>query len=359
MRISTGWAWVGVVACWAALGASNTARADERVDKVFAAANVAGGPGGVCVVIHDGKVVHQGFYGWADLDRKTPFDLDSAFDLASLSKQFTGLALAMLVADGTVSLDDDVRGYLPELPVYDAKRPIRVRDLAHMVSGLPSYMDLLSDQGGGTNAHVLAAVAKADLAFPTGSRYEYSNTDYNLLATVVTRASKAADFGALARTRIFEPLGMKRTAVQMTADQVIAGRVYGYKRADESAPWERDTDDTPGIVGDGGVFASARDLIRYERAIRGGEIPPKTVQIWMTEGPRAPAEGARYALGWELDRFDGHERAQHSGSWNGTSTCMALYEKPALTVIVLLNVHEGGAEDLADEVAKVCLSEDD
>lgn len=356
MRNDLGWvAFTRVAGAAAFLAFAGPVWANERIDALFAKAFPPGGPGGICVVIKDGKLIHQGCYGLADIERGTAFDLDQAFDLASLSKQFTGLALAMLVADGTVDLDGDVREYLPELPVHDADRPIRVRDLAHMVSGLASYQDLLDDLAGKTNDDVLAAVAKADLAFPTGSKYEYSNTDYNLLATLVARAAKAADFGSVARARIFRPLGLERTAVQMAADQEIPRRIRGYKRSDGPSPWTRDTDDTPGIVGDGSVFSTARDLIRYESAIRDGEIPAAAAKVWMTTGPRAPEEGARYALGWQLDELDGHERRQHSGAWNGTSTFMAMYDAPALTVIVLLNADDGDAEGLGDEVARVYL----
>jgi len=214
-----------------------------------------------------------------------------------------------------------------------------------MVSGLPQYFDLGDVH---TNEDVVKVLADAELAFPTGSKFEYSNTDYNLLATLVGRASNTS-FADFVGSNIFAPLGMKDSYILMKKERT-PNRVRGYKVSGSKIAL--DEDDTPGIVGDGSAISTAGDLIKYEQALRSGDIDESVVGVWLQAGPKKNEDGEPYAMGWRLSSLDGHDRVIHNGAWNGTSTCMARY-KDGLTVIVLLNVADGGAEGLADEVARL------
>src|SRR5262245_49521752 len=178
------------VAC-ALIGLSSLAWAapdeqSKRVDSLVHKYVHDDGPGMAVLVIKDGKVVHKKGYGLADLAKKTPIAPTTNFDLASLSKQFTAMAIMILNDQGKLSLDDDVRKHLPAMPVYDSKRPIRIRDLLHHTSGLPvDYPDETT-----TNDAVFKwfLKTKKPLAYSTGTKHLYSNLGYAILALVVEAA---------------------------------------------------------------------------------------------------------------------------------------------------------------------------
>ncbi len=347
-----------LIAAWACLLPSGLADdLSKQVDAMFREVSKADGPGGVCFVVQDGQVAHRGLYGLADVEKGTPFTPDTMFDLASVSKQFTGLAAALLIGQGRLSLQDEARKHLPELRAGDPERPILVRHVASMTTGLSDYMELLEDGWDGkTNDDVARAVGAAELQFPTGTKYEYSNTDYNLLATIIQRASKNK-FGEFLREAVFAPCGMKRTRVLESADAAIPDRAVGY-RMDEKGHWGVDVDDTPGIVGDGSVFSCAADLVRFDAALRGGKVfDERTLRLWTTPGTLDSGETLTYALGLEIDPLGGHRRMYHSGSWNGTSTHMVRFLDVELTVIILLNYVDGELEELGDQVALLYLGE--
>src|SRR5262249_52324898 len=153
-------------------------------------------------------------YGLANLKAKTPITPDTMFELASVSKSFTATAVLMLHDRGKLSVDDDVRKFIPELPEYHQGHPIRIRDLLHHVSGLPDYWDFKNapprHQRYWVNADYADQFSRRrkefPLSFPTGKKYEYNNTNYMLLALVVERVAKRP-FSAFLRDEVFVPAG--------------------------------------------------------------------------------------------------------------------------------------------------------
>ena len=306
-------------------------KADALVEKAFP----NDGPGGVVLVLRKGETLFHKARGLSDLAAARPLEPGSVFDLASLSKPFTSLAILILEERGKLSLDDDIRKHLQELPVR--AKAVRILDLLHMVSGHADYLPLFDDLAKGTNEEVARRVGAAGLVFPTGTKHAYSNTDYALLGLIVARAS-GKSYGDFLSEAVFKPLGMKSTVV-LQAGVDVPRRATGYAR--EAGAWKVDRLDTPGIVGDGGVFSSAEDLALWDRGLS-TLVKPATLRRAFTSGPAGP-----YGLGWVVSG----DTVWHNGRWAGSRSILTRNLKTGLTVIVLSNQASADVEGLARKLS--------
>jgi CubicO group peptidase (beta-lactamase class C family) len=247
--------------CIPALGAESPtakATASAQVDALFAPLQKGVQPGAGVLVVWRGSIAHQAAYGYADVEKRVPLTVDSTFRLDSVSKQFTAMAIMILAQDGRLRYDDSIARYLPELASYPG---VTVRNLLNHTGGLPDYYDLIdTSRGWPTNAEarvLLGKMAKPD--FAPGSRYEYSNAGYDMLAEVVEAAS-GQKFPAFMRERIFEPLQMKHSLIYDTTKPHVERRVLGY---DPDGKGFKLDDEHPlnGIVGSGGVFSTLGDPV--------------------------------------------------------------------------------------------------
>jgi CubicO group peptidase (beta-lactamase class C family) len=311
-------------------------------------------PGAAVVLIADGKVALLKGYGLADLDTKRPISPQTAFDLASVSKQFTAMAVMILADRGKLAFDDDVRKYLPELPEFDAKRPIRVNDLLRHTSGLPDYLGIWkgSDEEFArlTNEDVLALLAKRKLLFPTGSKHEYSNSNYALLPVIVTRVA-GKPFGKFVAEEIFRPLDMRHSLVFDAMGIQVPDRVTGY-RPDGSGKWLKSVRDGP-TCGDGNVFTTAEDLVRWDAALAASKlVKPETLRLAFTPGKTDDGKEFGYGLGWAVARRNGKLIVEHAGGWAGTSTFIHRAVDDKVTVIVLCNDQLARAGPVGNQILK-------
>lgn len=327
------------------------ARQDDHaaaVRQIVESAASATGPGVAVAVVANGTVVVTATRGVADLNRRSSLTTRAVFDLASVSKQFTAMAVMLLAEQGKLALEDDARKFLPELPVFNRARPITVADLLHMVSGLADYLSLVDSTDGVTNEDVLQLVARSKLQFPTGTRYVYSNTDYEMLALIVKRVS-GRTYGAYLQAAIFGPLGMSSSVVLERERQVIPGRVTGYVR--KRGAWQVDQNDTPTLVGDGNVFSSVEDLALWDRALRRHTLVSASMtQKAFTSGVLNSGKATDYSFGWMIDRAGPRGQVSHDGAWNGTSTYIVRDLGNGYTVIALSNITDFDIAALGDRV---------
>jgi CubicO group peptidase (beta-lactamase class C family) len=194
---------------------------DGKIDAVFADMNMPQHPGAALLVIDHDEIVFSKCYGLADLETQRPITTDTSFYLASISKQFTAMAIMLLAEDGRLSYEDRLPAYLPRFPSWGAD--ISLRHLLHHTSGLPHYVQFFSssesipeltrDIAGITNEAVLErAMGLAGPEFPVGAQYLYSGTGYTLLAMIVAIVS-GQPFADFLKANVFDPLGMKHTVV--------------------------------------------------------------------------------------------------------------------------------------------------
>lgn len=336
-------------------GVAATPSPAERTDALLRQRIQPTDPGAVVAVLRNGAVRYVRAVGVADTAAGTRLTQHSTFDLASCSKQFTAMAIMQLAERKVLAFEDDARKLLPELPVYDTARPIRINDLLHHTSGLPDYtafMDHLEQQ---TNLDVLKAVAGRKLEFRTGSKFHYSNTNYALLALIVERASHQP-FGAFLQKGIFGPLGMQETVLLDRPDQVVKNRAQGYTRGKQG--YELARYDTR-IVGDGQVMTSVGDLGLWDKALRRNTlVRSATLARAFTSGTLDDGKKTGYGYGWSVGKDGNRRLVDHDGEWAGTNTYILRYLDGGLTVIVLSNVDNFGADKLGDRIAALWLRRD-
>lgn len=327
------------------------ALASRKVDALFEALTEGIQPGAAVMVIRDGEIVHQAGYGYANLEKQTPISADSAFRLASVSKQFTAMAIMVLAEDGALSIDDPVSRYLPELAPYEG---VTIRQMLTHTSGLPEYYDLI-DTGAGmpTNADALAFLAKmGEPAFAPGEQYEYSNPAYDMLAPLVESVS-GQDFAAFLRQRVFDPAGMRNSQIFDHSEPAIPHRVTGYEPDGEGFRLN-DHDPLNHIVGSGGMYSTLNDFFRWDRALYGESV----VGSAMIDAAFTPArlnngESTDYGFGWRIDDYIGHRRVRHGGSWIGFRTHIARYPDDGLSVVILSNRADFDPESYVDPITDI------
>ena len=323
-----------------------------RVDALFADLNRAPSPGVAIAVVRDGKVILRRGYGLASVEHRVPVTPSTVFDTASLSKQFTGLAVAMLVSEGKVKLGDDVRKYIPEL--HDFGRPITVEHLLRHTSGLRDWYSTLSVAGWRpsdpiTYGDILTlAYHQRSLNFAPGSGHLYTNTGYNLLAELVQRVTRRP-FRAWAEEHIFRPLGMADTRVRDDFNEVIPNRAYGYAHGPGGSL--RTTPNNLTGVGSSSVFSTADDfarwLINFGEAGVGGRA---ALSLMQTPGALDDGTPVRYGFGITTGRYKGLPFFTSSGAWASFNTYDAYFPEQKFGVVVLAN---SGAADAQSAVIKI------
>lgn len=350
----------------AAFPAVRPAFADEqssRIDHIFAAYAKPGSPGCAVAVLHQGKVIHQRGYGRAHLEWEAPITPGTVFPVASVSKQFTALALALLAEQGKLSLDDDVRKYLPELPDYGAV--ITPRHLLQHTGGLRDvwYLggwagwrpgDLVTDR----DVLDLAARQKA-VSFKPGDRHAYNGTGYTLAGLVVRRVSGQSlrDF---TEAHVFKPLGMKNTHFHDDHREVVKNRASAYSLRSGRPQIAVPTFDA---VGPTGLFTTVEDLARWDHNFYDRRVGGKSALGQMlTPGKLTSGEPIRYGvdegygLGLVIGRYRGLKTIGHSGIDWGYRAEFLQFPEQRFSVIILGNVDTLQPSWLARQVADICLA---
>ncbi len=324
-----------------ALAGAQTALSPALVQKLDAIADKdvpADAPGVACAIIRDGKTVYQRCSGFADLSTKTAITPDSRFNIASNGKQFTALAVLLLIHEGKLSLDDDVHTYLPGLLPSVSDR-ITIRHLLTHSSGLRDCYDLWSLMGYTwwehtfSNSDVLALMKRQNaLNFTPGSQYRYSNTNYILLAMVVEAAS-GLSFRAYT-DRMFQTLGMPGTSFESdyTAIRGPIARAYFNFGEWTTYDWKWN------VCGDGNLFTTLRDQIRWEEILQGKKVTGLPREV-LAESQR-PVVGAtipNYGYGLEFDSYKGRPYRFHEGATGAWKSTVLRFPDQNISLLTLTN----------------------
>jgi CubicO group peptidase (beta-lactamase class C family) len=341
----------------------------SQIDALFASLKSATAPGAAVLVVHRGRVAFRRGYGVTDLRTLHKINEHTDFRLASFTKQFTAAAIMLLARDGKLSYDDPLTHFFPEFPAYG--NSITVRNLLNHTSGFVDYEDLLSKQYPKTPEEKIPQIHDAgvlklleqqtSVKFPAGTKWEYSNSGYAVLAMIVEKVS-GKPFGQFLQERIFTPLKMKNTLAYEKGKNEVPRRAYGHTRKDNS--WhETDQSSTSAVLGDGGIYSSLDDLAKWDRALRlhtllsEAEMQPALTPVKPTDGPAKSPEGAivSYGFGWFLDPYQGHPRMSHNGDTIGFLTTIQRFPDDQLTIIILADRTDINPEALALKVADLYL----
>jgi CubicO group peptidase (beta-lactamase class C family) len=310
----------------------------DRVDAVMAKHVTADGPGAVIGILKDGNFVHRKAYGLADLEWDTPLVPEAVFRIASVTKQFTAVAIMMLKERGLLALDASISAYLPGFPLRG--REVTVRQLLNHTSGIKSYSDVPEFMREKSRLHLslpklIDLIKDQPFDFEPGERHLYNNSGYVLLGAIIERLGgcKYRDF---LKHEIFEPLGMASTCYLF--DEMIVGkRAYGYwhtTRGIEHVPPMSMT--WPSAAG--GLGSTVDDLRLWDRAIREHRLISKTSFELMLE-PTKLGDGSifPYGLGWGTGSYLGRRLYHHLGGLPGFSSQMTQFLDEDMTIILLAN----------------------
>ena len=301
-------------------------------------------PGAAVLVIRDGQTVYRKGFGMAHIENQIEITPETSFRLASLTKQFTAMAIMMLVEDGKLQLDTRITDVFPDLPGF--MRDITIVQLVRHNAGLVDYASLVpasaTEQVHDSDVFDMMRQTTETL-FPPGTSYQYSNSGYAMLAMVVEELS-GLSFSEYLATRIFTPLHMDHSVGFVEGVNTVPDRAFGYTVSDSGVDYS-DQSLTSAVLGDGGIYSSVDDLARWDQALYTDTL----VSSNMLEFAFTPGL-SNYGFGWRITDYKGRKRLSHTGSSRGFRNVIHRFPDEKLTVIILTNRSGPDVTPLAEKL---------
>jgi len=343
----------------------------KAIDAVFADIDADSQPGCAAGVIHNGEYIHRAGYGLANLEYGMPITSKSVFRTGSVGKQFTAMSIAILAERGDLDLDADVHEYLPDL--IDYGHEVTIRQMVHHFAGMGDYdHEMFKNPDGSdfrfgnedywTIEEFYKRVAKADLNHEPGTKWQYSNLGYFLLAYVVERAS-GRTLREFAAEELFSRLDMSDTLFNDNVNQPVPNRADGYQLMDDGS-WEIFMTNLSWI-GDGGVYTNLDDFIKWDQNFYNNKLGKgtnKLIELVTTplpgmmeetdDGPRA----VNYAFGLDVEERNGEHMIGHGGSWVAFTALYNRYPERDLSVVVFCNSLEASAYERGGKIAELAVA---
>lgn len=321
-----------------------------KTDSLLSTLYTKGRINGNILIAQKGNIIYQKSFGLRNENSGEHLDEDSIFDLASITKQFTAAGIVLLKEQGKLSFDDPVSKYIPELQLYPS---VTIRHLLQHTSGLPDYMEHFEINSHSTisNKDIIEFLSTRtpELRFEPNSRWEYSNTGYVVLAVLMERISNMS-FARFLAQNIFQPLGMDKAYLPgEKSSEFMDNFAIGYVYSDSLNQWIDPHElnefaylkGFQEVVGDGGLRATAGDLLKWDRALYANQLFSEDAKKEMFS-PAILNDGSTfpYGFGWDLHfSKDFGTMVSHGGSWAGYITYIERHLDNDITIIVLQN-HE-------------------
>lgn len=339
----------------------------EKVDALFALWSKGDTPGAAVIVIQDGKILVKKGYGLANLETKQPITPDTAFRLASVTKQFTAMAIMILADRRKLKFEDPLSKFFPEFPSY--ARDVTVRRLLNHTAGFPEIESIWFQRGSidcdwprssktkrscfePTSSDTLNQLAQVRiLQFTPGARFEYSNSGYVILGQIVEKVS-GQSLAQFLKENIFGPLGMERSILDDETRPKLLNVATSYE-CDEGI--YKDIDYTPLnlIYGEDNIFSTVEDMSKWDEALYTKKLVKEaTFEEAIKPGRLNDNSCTEYGFGW----FVGPDTMYHDGSWVGFRTYILRFTKQNFTVVVLANVTELDPGLIAEKIGDIYLA---
>jgi CubicO group peptidase (beta-lactamase class C family) len=378
LGVLLGLSFVGLtVGTWA--GGEILETVQKNIDAVILTVSKPADPGFAVLVKTGPKIIFEKGYGVREFGKPAEIAPDTNFRLASVTKQFTAMAIMLLVHDGKLRYEDRLTDVWPDFPAYG--KTITVRELLTHTSGLADYENLMeSDEKAHRprwsaerqiqDAEVLDLLkAQTSGVFPPGTNWEYSNSGYVVLGLIVAKVS-GVSYGEFLKQRIFVPLGMKTTVVYVKGKNEVANRAFGHTKEGDTFK-VADQSSTSATLGDGGLYSNVEDLAKWddglakfallsEKEMALAWVPAKMADgsgyFWpanANDNKKAPPVAVQYGFGWFLDPYKGRVREYHNGESIGFRSTIQRYKDNDLTIIILSNRADVAPRDLAEQIADV------
>jgi CubicO group peptidase (beta-lactamase class C family) len=330
-----------------------------KVDKIFAALDRPNSPGCALGVIKDREFIYRRGYGMASLEYDIPLSSESVFYIGSTSKQFVSASILLAEEQGHLSLDDDIRQHVPEIPDYG--KTITIRHLIHHISGLRDYLTLwglagenIEDIHSADDALQMIARQKA-LNFEPGDEYLYSNSGYFLLSVIVERAT-GKSLREFAQQNIFEPLGMKHTHFHDDYTHPIKNRAIGHFRGPDGTIALNMSNFSQ--VGSGGLYTSVGDLLLWDRNFYDNQLGEGgLIERMLVRGVLNDGDTLSYAAALQIGEYKGLRTVAHGGALGGYRAQLLRFPDERFSVICLCNVAPTNPTGFARQVADIYLAD--
>jgi CubicO group peptidase (beta-lactamase class C family) len=318
-------------------------------------------PGGAILVERGGRIFYNKAFGLADLEHNVPNRTTTIFEAGSVSKQFTATAALLLIDEGKLALDDDVRKYIPELPVYDA--PIRVRHLLNHTSGLKDWGSVGAISGWPRTTRVYTQelamqiiCRQRSLNFTPGNEYSYSNSNYTLLVELVTRIAKQP-LAMFTNERLFKPAGMMDTRWRDNFQEVIPGRSVAYAKRgnkfEQLMPFEH-------VHGHGGLLTTTADLTKWNAQLVSHAVGGDGVyRNRILKGKLNNGTSISYASGISVNQNHGTLEISHSGATAGYRAYLLAYPEKKISIAILSNDGSFSAPGAGNAIADILLGKEE
>jgi D-alanyl-D-alanine carboxypeptidase len=299
-------------------------------------------------IIQDGKATKTATYGLANLELNVPVKIETVFEIGSITKQFTGVAILMLAQEGKLSVDDPIWRHLENTP--PAWTNITIGHLLSHTSGIKSYTGLTGFELTRhlTQEQFIRAIAEYPLEFEPGESWKYCNTGFNLLGYIIENVSHKSYWDFL-NERIFRPLEMTATRERRPSD-IILNRAAGYEQTNRS--WINRDYDLTDVFAAGAIVSNIDDLTKWNAAMDGDAIlnAASKEQMW-TPTKLNNGKTTSYGFGWYIESVEGHKSIGHGGSTSGFSASIQRFPDDKVAVILLSNTDEQLATKLARHIA--------
>ena len=313
-------------------------------------------PGVALLVSRGGKIVQAQGFGLANVELQVPVKPETVFQSGSVGKQFTATAVMMLVEEGKVGLSDPLTKYFPDAPA--TWKEVTVRELLSHTAGFGDYPDKFNFRKDWTEPEMLKLVEGIPLAYPPGTKWEYSNLGYMTLGILIHRVT-GEFYGDFLQQRIFHPLDMQTTRIISEAD-IIPNRSAGYRLVKGELKNQEWVAPKVNTTADGSLYFSILDLAKWDAALYTEKLLKRSSldQMWTpAKLKNGQPNKAGYGFGWEMEERHGHHVVGHTGSWQGFKTAIARYVNDQLTVVVLANLAEAKPGAIAEHVADMYLAD--
>ena len=327
------------------------------IDGLFSMWNNLNGPGGVVLVTQNNKTVFEKAYGLENISYKMPITSETVFNIGSVSKQFTAMGIVLLQMDGKLSIDDDIKKYLPELNNFG--RPITIRHLLHHTSGFRSSPELFG-LAGWRDGDVISnedayryLTKQTSLNFEPGSEFMYTNSGYILLAKIIENVTKQ-NFKSWMKEIIFQPLQMNATFIEDDNYKIITKTASSYTEIEPSVFVNVENFDS--TYGASNVYSTIEDILKWVKNFK--EAPAKfqsAFEMLKTVDVLNSGQKNNYGFGVFVDDFFGNYRIQHTGAIAGFRSIMYSYPGEKLEIIILSNFTSNQLSKKADQISQLFL----
>ncbi len=335
----------------------------DKVDELFKQWDKDGSPGAAVGIFKDGRIIYARGYGIANLEYALPWTPQTPSRIGSISKQFIGTCIAILAEQGKLSLDDNIRKYIPGWPEYDG--PVKLRHLMHHTSGVREYLTLVElmgkPEGSGyiyTPKELVRTLSRQkELNFKPGDENSYSNSGYFLLSEIVSRVS-GMETSAFAKKYIFDPLGMNDTHFHDNPDLIVKNRAYGYSPKKEGG-YRLDILRLK-VIGDLGVITTVEDFLKWDQNFyenKLGDATQNLINMMKTRGKLNNGEVIPYAFGLNISHYGGLRIVSHGGSAVGYQAQYMQFPDQRFSVVVLSNLSNFSTGRIARKIADLYLAD--